>query len=198
MRKGGGPKKGSAYEREICKKLSLWWTGNKDDDVFWRTQASGARATIRAKQGKKLRGQVGDVSATDGRGKRLCQAFTISIKRGYKDCTMQDILDVLENRKEPVMLGWIKECIQHCQQAETLAWMLVVKRNQRKTMVLFPGYIRMMLEGNCKKKLDKCRPQVNMLAKIEGKRIMNIVAMGFDDFLASVSRQDIRMMVLNA
>ena len=37
MRSGGGKQKGSAFEREICKKLSLWFTENERDDIFFRS-----------------------------------------------------------------------------------------------------------------------------------------------------------------
>ena len=36
--------KGSEFEREMCKCLSLWWTDSKRDDVFWRSAQSGGRA----------------------------------------------------------------------------------------------------------------------------------------------------------
>ncbi len=57
--------KGSNFEREICKLLSLWWTNDKRDDIFWRTSGSGARATTRSKTKQKTFGQYGDVQATD-------------------------------------------------------------------------------------------------------------------------------------
>jgi len=40
--------KGGEFERDISRFLSRWWTYGERDDVFWRTSASGARATTRS------------------------------------------------------------------------------------------------------------------------------------------------------
>jgi hypothetical protein len=44
--------KGSSFEREIAKLLSLWWSEGMRDDVFYRSHASGGRFTMRRKSGK--------------------------------------------------------------------------------------------------------------------------------------------------
>lgn len=55
---------GNNYERELSKKLSLWFTDGKSDDVCWRDLGSGNRSTIRKKQGKDSI-RDGDIVATD-------------------------------------------------------------------------------------------------------------------------------------
>ena len=42
-KKRSGGSKGSPFERELCVKLSDWWTGQIDSDIFWRTAGSGGR-----------------------------------------------------------------------------------------------------------------------------------------------------------
>ena len=79
-RKRKGKNKGPQFERQFSKELSLWWTDGKDDSVFWRTQSSGARATIRTKQGKRTDGQYGDIAAMNEDGKKLLRLFTFSLK----------------------------------------------------------------------------------------------------------------------
>lgn len=59
-----GKSKGSAFERHICKQLSLWVSGGKHSDFYWRSAMSGGRATVSAKSGVMLRRQAGDITAT--------------------------------------------------------------------------------------------------------------------------------------
>ncbi len=83
MRSGGGKAKGSEFERSISKSLSLWITNNKRDDCFWRSAASGGRATIQFKKGKENRTQTGDITAIDPIGAWLTDRFIIENKN-YK------------------------------------------------------------------------------------------------------------------
>ena len=80
MRSGGGPKKGSRYEREICKALSRWISEGQRDDVFWRTAMSGGRATIGLRSGEVRRAQAGDVGAIDALGEQLLKHVVIDTK----------------------------------------------------------------------------------------------------------------------
>jgi hypothetical protein len=66
MKPGGGSTKGSNWERRLAKSLSLWITDCESKDVLWRSQTSGARATLRAKSGGvKLDTQIGDIALAD-------------------------------------------------------------------------------------------------------------------------------------
>jgi len=38
--------KGSQFERDFARELSLVWSGGKNREVFWRTSSSGAKGTI--------------------------------------------------------------------------------------------------------------------------------------------------------
>lgn len=79
MRKGGGKQKGAAFEREICKALSLWVTNGKRGDVFWRSAMSGGRATMFS----DVR-QCGDVCAVAPEGAPFTARYFIECK-AYKD-----------------------------------------------------------------------------------------------------------------
>jgi hypothetical protein len=79
MRKGGGKQKGAAFERLICKALSLWVTGGKRGDVFWRSAMSGGRATIYT----DVR-QCGDICAVAPEGAPLVERYFIECK-AYRD-----------------------------------------------------------------------------------------------------------------
>jgi len=137
-RKGRGMKKGSAFEREICKQLSLWWTGSERDDVFWRTSGSGARAKTRAKTGGQTFGQYGDVQATDPIGQPLLDLFSIEIKRGYSKATLSDFVDSKQKAK-PQLQKFLEQTIKDSQlKGGMCSWMLLVKRDYKNTLLFTP------------------------------------------------------------
>jgi hypothetical protein len=75
--------KGGSFEREVAKQLSLWWTGAKRDDVFYRSHSSGARFTQRRKAGKDTALQAGDLTCSDPIGEPLIRIWNIECKKGY-------------------------------------------------------------------------------------------------------------------
>lgn len=75
--------KGGDFEREVSRFLSLWWTEDARDDVFWRTSASGGRATSRAMAFKKTKYEHGDITFTDPVAKPMLDLLVIEAKRGY-------------------------------------------------------------------------------------------------------------------
>ena len=76
--------KGSSYEREICRLLSLWWTEGVSDDYFWRTAGSGAMAKTRSKVGKKTHGHYGDIQAVHPDGEPLIRVWSSGSIPGNK------------------------------------------------------------------------------------------------------------------
>lgn len=75
--------KGGAFENEIAKKLSLWFTDGKRDDIFGRSDGSGSRFTSRWKKGKKTANQHGDITFADSIGEPLINIWSIEVKTGY-------------------------------------------------------------------------------------------------------------------
>lgn len=75
--------KGSGFERELAKQLSLWWSHGDRDDLIWRTSQSGGRATQRAKRAVRTKYGYGDLTFTDPTAKPLFDLLVISAKRGY-------------------------------------------------------------------------------------------------------------------
>lgn len=132
-----GSRKGANFERQIARMLSLWWSEGKRDDIFWRTPSSGARATIRQRQGKSTAGQYGDIRATDPIGEPLLRACTIEVKTGYKDTSIMDLLDRKPHEK-PKFLQFIQQARQAAQAAQTPCWMLIVRRLHKQTMIFLP------------------------------------------------------------
>jgi hypothetical protein len=71
--------KGSAFERQICAKLSLWVSGGTNKDLYWRSSMSGGRATIHVGKGRVNR-QAGDICAVAPEGHTLTDQFFIECK----------------------------------------------------------------------------------------------------------------------
>lgn len=179
-KKAKGRGKGPKFERTLCKYLSEWWSRKGDDDLFWRTHGSGARATVRTKTGKRTRGQYGDMAANDSRGSTLLKAFTFSFKCGYSKKTLQDLVDSLENPSRDGSIpeqeygGWIREAVLADRDSGSLSWIIILHRDKRKSTVLVPSRFLLYLEGPIQKALRKIIPQFTLIAWI--KREANLKA----------------------
>lgn len=90
MKPGGGKQKGAAFERQVCKELSLWLTNKQKEDVLWRSAMSGGRATQGLKTGKQLANVSGDICATGTEGIRFTSKFFVECK-SYKDLKLQSL-----------------------------------------------------------------------------------------------------------
>lgn len=142
--------KGSSFEREICKRLSLWWSNGADDDIFWRTSGSGARATTRSKQRKATFGQNGDVQATNPIGQPLIDLCSIELKRGYSGHTIADMLDCADGTKPQQYELFIQQAIKGSHNAKSKTWMLIVKRDRKKELVIVPfSFLRRLRSLGC-------------------------------------------------
>lgn len=139
--------KGSTFEREICKTLSLWWSQNKRDDCFWRTSGSGARATKRAKTNKKTSGHYADVCAVDRFGEPLIDAFAIEIKRGYSRHSVADLFDVPATAATQEYEKFLTQAIKSHQQSGSVTWMLICRRDRRLPIVIIPSWVATILMG---------------------------------------------------
>jgi len=197
LKGGGNSSKGSAYERETCKKLSLWWTHGERDDVFWRSSGSGARAKVRGRQGTATLGQHGDIAATDPIGKPLIDVFTIELKRGYTETSCQDPMDMQGNAKAQQWEGFIEQAMESAEMASSLSWMLVVRRNSRQALVWVPSLVMCHLRGVgsfSKGMPDFCvRMQIPSRLLNDGK--ISMYGMRLDTWLNNVTPDQVRAMV---
>lgn len=80
MKAGGGKQKGSQFERDICKALSLWVSGDKQEDLFWRSAMSGGRSTVHHRKGKFMGQHAGDITSTSPEGHKLTDYFFVECK----------------------------------------------------------------------------------------------------------------------
>ena len=189
-KKPKGSSKGYPFEREVCKKLSLWWTNGKRDDVFWRTSGSGARATSRTKKKQETFGQYGDVQATDPIGQPLIDAFTIEIKRGCNKATASNLLDSSARMSEQQFLSFVAQATRSCMEAGSWAWAIIHKRDQREILITLPYRATGIIEN-----LETSYLLLNIQKKKEHKnhrRSLIVVQMLFNDFLLSTTPERIK------
>jgi len=149
FKKGFDMAKGGSYENEIAKLLSIWWTGDRED-VFGRSDASGARFTARRKAGKDTANQAGDLTFNDSVGEPLIAAWSIECKTGYatknkiKDKVGKvikkvevrwDVLDFLDSAQmEPVLRKFWNQCKKDADLTNREP-VLIFRRNRRKSCV---------------------------------------------------------------
>jgi hypothetical protein len=129
--------KGSAFERDFCRRLSIWWSGDEAiDSLFWRTASSGGRAKLRGRKGKQTASHHGDICATNGEGQPFIDMFTCELKRGYNRATIVDLLDKPERAALQTYEKWILQACESAKQAGTPYWMIVHRRDQRDALIL--------------------------------------------------------------
>jgi len=175
--------KGAAYEREVCRLLSLWWSGEERDDLFWRSANSGAMAKTRSKVGKNTFGQYGDVQATDPEGQPLLDVFTIELKRGYNHTSFADMLDKREKAAEQLWETFFHQVRQDTENARSLAWMVIWRRDRREAIVFLPPWIIawMVKQGN-----HLPKPYIRAEIELKNGPCLKVFACKLETFLESV------------
>jgi len=141
--------KGGEYERGICKQLSKWWSGGERDDIFWRSDASGARATVRFKKHNlQTAGGSGDIKAVHPSGFALTDWVTIELKRGYKNW---NIMEVLEKVKKHYRIIEFHDQVKRDQEvSETPFITLITRKDGCKSLIFFPIDMYIKIKKKCK------------------------------------------------
>lgn len=92
MQRGGSNRKGGAFERKICKDLSMLVSSGSRNDLFWRSSMSGGRSTVQFKRtGKAIDTQSGDLSAIHELGMEFSNEFSIECKH-YKSLQLHMLI----------------------------------------------------------------------------------------------------------
>lgn len=171
--------KGAEFERKLSKRLSLWWTHGERDDVFWRSQQSGGRATQRRKKGVATANQEGDLQAMDAIGQPLVDKICIEAKCGYGDFNLEKLLS--GKQKESTFERFVAQCRREVE-GSSRTWWLVVKQDLRRELIIMPGLAFMAL---VRKKKEKAPDRISVTLGDETCTIMRL-----DDFLGIVGPED--------
>lgn len=146
MKAGGGKAKGSAYERELCRKVSLWITHGERDDTVWRSASSGAVHTVR-KRKKESKGnydtQVGDLCSIHPLSEPFFTAFGVEAKR-YGDLKFENLVfQILAQNSAQAF--WQKH-VKLCSDAGKVP-VGIFKQDRRPDMLLVPLQISQRLKN---------------------------------------------------
>ena len=143
--------KGGSFERDLCRKLSLWFTEGETEDAFWRTAGSGGMATTRRKSGKAKAQDFGDIKHDLDIGKPLTGLFSIELKTGYGKKTKSKakkhvgkkvevhnnwaLMDELDSRQNHVQffVFW-DQAIRDAELSEREP-LLIFRRNKKRTCI---------------------------------------------------------------
>lgn len=138
--------KGGEFERQMAKAFSLWFSNGKRDDIFYRTSASGARATMRMKKLLATANSAGDMCALDPVGVPLTNVVLFEFKRGYggsgkkkskkkKYSEEIEVLTILDNPtsqiKQPILLEWFDKAERERAAHGRLFTFIVFQRNRK-------------------------------------------------------------------
>lgn len=187
--------KGSPFEREICRRLSEWWTHGERDDIFWRSAASGGRATVRSKQGKSTFGQYGDITAVDPIGQPLTRALCIECKRGYSKFSFADTIDRPPHAARTTWETFVDQASSSAEASRALAWFLICRRDKRQALAFFPRTLLDDLRGLGAFESYPA-PFLQMLVHVRtekrGTLPLRVVGCLLEDFLAEVQPKHVK------
>jgi hypothetical protein len=130
MQAGGGKQKGSAFERTVCERLSLWVTDGERKDCFWRSAMSGGRATRGRKRGEDLSRQAGDITAVSPEGNSLVEHFYIECK-AYRELHIERFVLNGSGTLSNFWKTTIEEARNHGRRP-----MLIAKQNRMPVIIL--------------------------------------------------------------
>ncbi len=128
-------RKGANFELQICKLLSLWWSGGESDAIFCRSVTSGGFATTRRKAGKATKNAHGDITALDPAGLILLALFCFELKRGYTFCAL-DMIDKLPKAKATVLEKFWEQASTSSAESGAMFPAVIFKRNQKQTCIM--------------------------------------------------------------
>jgi hypothetical protein len=124
--------KGGAFEREVCKVLSLWVSHGERTDLFWRSAMSGGRATV---HGRSVR-QCGDVCSVAPEGHVLTDRYYIECKH-LKALQLFGLID-----GNGLLLKHWQKTVREATKYK-LTPMLIARQNNRSVLLCCSEHVQM-------------------------------------------------------
>ena len=176
MSKVNGKSKGSRYEIKLTKMISLWWTDNERDDIFYKSPGSGARFTSRRKINLTTTNQDGDMSAYHEDGMQLTNKLSFEFKH-YKDLSLHTLITG-SSGIDGILKFWIK----HDKMASDINKypILIAKQNRIPDYILTDHTIGELLTRN-----NLIRPVI--VSYVFGNSIIHLFELS--DFLKIPSKE---------
>lgn len=136
MRRGGGKAKGSAFERHVGLRLSLWLTEGERTDLFSRNVLSGGRFTNQAKKGLEL-AIPGDLAAAHPLAIEFISKFMVECKH-HKNINLDVYL--FDTQQKSSLAKIIDKALGEAKLVNVVP-LIVVKQNNRDAAVLMQPII---------------------------------------------------------
>jgi hypothetical protein len=128
MKPGAGKVKGSRFEREVCKTLSLWWSEGKIAEVFWR-EGSGSKSTVT--QSMHL---CGDIFQFNHDYPFLPCSVELKF---HKDFEWDSLFENSTGKTTQNIPNWWDQCVRDAERAHHLP-VLIFKKNYRPPFIALP------------------------------------------------------------
>lgn len=196
--------KGGAYERRISVLLSEWWSFGRRSDIFWRSDSSGARATQRAKRGRKTANSYGDICAIDPVGAPLLKVASIECKDGYSSKSVADLFDRYPTAASQQWETWILKAEQDAEASGALGWFLITHRKRRNEMIAMPRRLFVALDNS---RMGKTGLAHELMPLVEFTVLLRspgdvqphrVVLTDLECFLDNVNPKDIRQLLISS
>lgn len=143
MRIGGQKSKGSAWEREAGKLLSLWLTHSERPDIFARNVLSGGAFTLAEQAGKVSSRMPGDIMAAHPLAFRFLEQFSIECKHLRNIGLEAYLLDPRAMTSLGQIISQAKRQARHI----GAEYMLLAKQNNREALVMVSGDVGRRIIG---------------------------------------------------
>ena len=128
-----GKQKGSGFERDVSRLLSLWWSDGANKNIFWRSVSSGAKATQMKKLGELLNSQSGDIALLSPITCKFIDDFYLELKF-YKEFELTSNI-MLPKSKNKLYRFWDDTIIQA--NTYSKAPLLIFKSNRNPICVCY-------------------------------------------------------------
>ena len=169
--------KGSEFERDICKYLSVWLTGKEKPYQFWRMPASGGLATISEENAD----MSGDIRALTQEAAFVTDTFSIEAKNGYPTT---DFHQHFANTKTFNIKAFWKQCIGDARISNKYA-MLIFKKKGKKPIIGIESTVNDKIKG-----ILISLPSMSI--KFSKQEYPEIVFYDFKDFFKFITPQIIK------
>lgn len=170
---------GGAGERLIAKILSKWM-GSGDKEVWiWRSPGSGSMSSVRG-----IQSGAGDLVAIDPKAAPLFSLFSLEIKTGYADTSIDNCLK--DNKNENLRAFW-EQCNEDAAKGKKFP-MLIYNKKGSVTKNMWIG-----LCENGVKRLKKLKKLPSVKISFENKyKLQDLYIFNFGMFLETISPEDLQ------
>ena len=127
--------KGSNFERDMARAISMWWTRESHDDCFWRVLGSGGMATRKERSGKATtHASFNDIEPKTADAHAFTDKVILELKRGYHSWSITDVIDS-KNPKKQKWAEFFEQTTYAWKASKRKYWVVIFKRDQRKIMI---------------------------------------------------------------